>query len=183
MNKLGMAILLTLQVAPVGSAVAVSAVSNALVLVTPAGEGVFGFSQDGFGLGGMVSGVFAGHDLDHNGQISSLRGEVSDFALSFGGNGLVQPFELRRQDLTVLVYDLDGTIGDGLHGDIEGLSAFRTGGIFYLAGANAFRPCGDGTTCALLDDGQQQILATPGAALLLSAGMLAFSLCRRSCRA
>ena len=41
----------------------------------------------------------------------------------------------------------------GLTGDIEGIAAFNSDGTFYMSGAHAFRPCGDGTVCAMIEDG------------------------------
>jgi hypothetical protein len=68
----------------------------------------FDFSQGGFDGDASVTGMFAGDDLDGNGQLSSLAGEVADFSMSFSGYSFVASFSLGFSDLLGLVYDLDG---------------------------------------------------------------------------
>lgn len=95
---------------------------------------IFDFSQQGFDEGAIVKGMFAGDDLDGNGQLSSLAGEVTDFSMRFSGNSLVSSFSLGFADLFGLVYDLDGgELGDGLTLDREGIIA--SAGIYsYISG-------------------------------------------------
>jgi hypothetical protein len=96
----------------------------------------FSFSQGGFDSGASVTGMFAGKDLDGNGQLSSLAGEVTDFSMSFSGNSIVSSFSLGFSDLVGLVYDLDGgSLGDGLNLDVEGVLA-SNGVFFYGLGIN-----------------------------------------------
>ncbi|MDQ8183612.1 VPDSG-CTERM sorting domain-containing protein [Pelagicoccus sp. SDUM812005] len=99
------------------------------------------FTQGGFEEGAFVSGSFTADDINLNGQISGFfgSGEISDFSMSFSGNSLVSSFDLFFVDLFSLVYDLDGTIGDGFVLDLEGIAA--TNGLFaYDVGASPFAP-------------------------------------------
>jgi len=97
----------------------------------------FDFSQSGFDEDALVTGQFVGDDLDGNGQLSSLSGEVTDFSMSFSGNSLVSSFSLGFADLFGIVYDLDGgPLGDGVTLDVEGIVA--SDGIYsYISGLGA----------------------------------------------
>ena len=106
----------------------------------------YDFSQDGFDEGASVTGMFVAEDSNNNGQISSFNGEVSDFMMSFSGNSLVSAFSLDITSLFGLVYDLDGTIGDGLILDIEGIGAddFQ---FSYAAGPGPLNFCNGSDAC------------------------------------
>ena len=97
----------------------------------------FNFSQGGFFEGASITGMFAGEDLDSNGQLSSFAGEVSNFVMSFSGNSLAPSFSLGFSDLYGLVYDLDGgLLGDGVTLDVEGIGA-AAGSYNYVTGQGA----------------------------------------------
>ncbi|MEM9840874.1 MAG: hypothetical protein AAF830_17215, partial [Pseudomonadota bacterium] len=81
----------------------------------------FSFSVGGFDGGGSITGTFEATDLDMDGQIVSFSGEVTAFEASLVGNSNVADTTWEFADLFGLVYDLDGTIGDGITGGIEGL--------------------------------------------------------------
>lgn len=170
MLKAGLATLLLCAAAP---AFAVSAVSSEIVEVAHHGDGAFSFTQQGFG-GATVTGSFSGHDANGDGQLSSLDGEIADFALDFTGDGEIAALAFRFDDLIALVYDLDYRLGDGLVGDVEGIAAFAIGGAFYMSGANSYRPC-DGETCGVIEDGARLVVPAPAPLALLvpAAGLLA----------
>jgi hypothetical protein len=98
----------------------------------------FNFSQTGFGGGGSVTGTFAGTDLDSNGQLSSFRGEISAYSMSFSGDSTVPDFSHTFSDLAGLVYDLgSGLLGDGLSFDTEGVASnwpTPVAGFLYASG-------------------------------------------------
>jgi hypothetical protein len=116
----------------------------------PASAATYLFSGGGFTDGATFTGSFDASDLDMNGQISSFRGEVSAFAGFFSGNSLVGPVNFDFNDLSGLVYDLDGFIGDGLGGDIEGLEAGSDLGQFFV-GPGPRSLCDGTNLCALVD--------------------------------
>lgn len=179
MRKVGLAALLLCAAGP---AFAVSAVSSAIVSVEHLDGSVYGFTQHGFGPNGVVIGSFTGSDLDRDGQISSRDGEITAFALGFAGAHDVMPLAFGLDDLVALVYDLDSTIGNGLTGDIEGISAFASNGAFYLSGPHAFRPCGDGNVCAVIEDAQIALLPAPAPLALLIPAAALVALARRARR-
>lgn len=115
--------------------------------VQPASAASFVFYENGFSEGATISGFFTGQDTDGNGQISSFEGEVTGFGVSFSGSSLVDPFSLGLRDLYGIVYDLDGTIGDGTTLDIEGVLAADANHAFGVGAAlgascNGTDPCG-----------------------------------------
>jgi hypothetical protein len=123
---------------------AVSLVSSAFCYSTAASALDLSFLQEGFDEGAFVTGTFSGEDLDNNGQLSSFRGEVTDFMMSFSGNSLVDRFSLNFDNLFGLVYDLDGgPLGDGFMLDVEGIGAFSE--FQYLAGPGPLA-CVEGIT-------------------------------------
>jgi hypothetical protein len=119
-------------------------------LSTPAAAATFLFSGGGFADGATFSGSFDADDLDDDGQISSFQGEVSAFSGFFSGNSLVGPLVFETDDLFGLVYDLDGLIGDGEEGDIEGLSAQHGSGLFSV-GPGPVGLCDGIEPCALVE--------------------------------
>ena len=100
------------------------------------------FSQSGYSGGGAITGSFDAVDFDGNGQISSFRGEVTAFTLSFSGDSLVENFSHYLPDLSGLVYDIgSGFIGDGTTGDIEGMAS-NWNGTTGFAFASGIGPTG-----------------------------------------
>ncbi|MBD5780033.1 VPDSG-CTERM sorting domain-containing protein [Pelagicoccus sp. NFK12] len=96
----------------------------------------YDFTQGGYEEGAVVTGSFTAEDINTDGQIDGFSGEVSDFSMSFSGNSLVAAFDLLFVDLFSLVYDMDGTIGDGA---TEGMAA--TNFFFsFDVGASPFAP-------------------------------------------
>jgi len=70
----------------------------------PAQAAVFLFEQGGYTDGATASGQFTGMDLDFDGAINSLMGEVTDFKVTFSGNSVVNAFTLTTADLIGLYY-------------------------------------------------------------------------------
>jgi len=95
----------------------------------------FAFTQGGFSEGAVLTGFFAGADLDGNGKLSSLEGELTDFAMHFSGNSLVPAFSIGLDGLDGLVYFLNGgPLGDEDHPTRgEGIRA-RMGDLTYVIG-------------------------------------------------
>lgn len=95
----------------------------------------FEFSHGGFSEGAVLTGFFAGADLDGNGRLSSLEGELTDFAMQFSGNSFVPAFSIGLEALDGLVYFLNGgPLGDDDHPTRgEGIRA-RIGDLVYVIG-------------------------------------------------
>jgi hypothetical protein len=62
------------------------------------------FTQAGYSAGAIANGSFIGNDLNNDGIINSLAGEVSNFSLSFSGNSIVNAFTLDASSLIGLYY-------------------------------------------------------------------------------
>jgi hypothetical protein len=95
----------------------------------------FTFSHSGFSEGAVLTGFFSGEDLDGDGKLSSLEGEVTDFAMHFSGNARVAAFSIGLDELDGLVYFLNGgPLGDEDHPTRgEGIRA-RIGDLVYVIG-------------------------------------------------
>ena len=102
-----------------------------------------------------MTGSFTATDLDSDGQIAFFTDgpfEVTAFAASFSGNALVPAFALDFTELFGLVYDIDGDIGDGLTGAIEGVAADYANG-FWIAGPGPLfllEPCDGLQLCGIV---------------------------------
>lgn len=132
---------------------ALTALASLLVASVPAEATVYTFTQGGYADGATAFGSFTGSDLDGNGEISSFVGEVSDFSFNFSGGVDVAAFTLNFASLTSfaqitgLVYDLNGVLGDGFD---DGVFAANQDNILAVAG---FLPTCDGVTvCSVVED-------------------------------
>lgn len=95
----------------------------------------FEFTHGGFSEGAVLTGFFVGADLDGDGRLSSLEGELTDFAMQFSGNSLIPAFSIGLDALDGLVYFLNGgPLGDDDHPTRgEGIRA-RIGDLTYVIG-------------------------------------------------
>lgn len=123
--------------------------SAALASVTDLGGGHYSFSQGGWLGGGLLTGTFAGIDLDNDRQLVWFNAEISAFSVAFSGNSIVRPFRLGFDNLYGLVYDLDGgPMGDGISGYYaEGIFALDINKT-YIDGPGLMKVCGAGEMCA-----------------------------------
>ena len=146
----------------------------------------YAFTTAGFEGGGTVAGTFVAEDLDGDGQISLFDGEVFDAAATFLGSTVFPEIVFGFADLFGLVYDLDGTIGDGETGDIEGLGFFGANGFALDIGAGPVALCDGTVVCAVISDGLSTLgssrltlvtvaegaVPVPGALAFFATGML-----------
>ncbi|CAO5023651.1 PEP-CTERM sorting domain-containing protein [Microcystis aeruginosa] len=102
----------------------------AVLTVLPASAASFNFFQGGYSEGATVTGMFTGEDLDNDGLIHSLDGEVTDYMMSFSGNSLVPAFSHGLPDFFGLVYVLGSDIGNFF--DSDGIAS-SNGTTFYGA--------------------------------------------------
>jgi len=115
----------------------------------------FNFTQDGFDEGATIVGEFVGDDLNGDGQLSSIKNEITSFSMQFSGNSIIPSFTFqteRENGDFMLGYDLDnGSLGDGFLLDMEGIVA-DTGIFFFTAGPGPEnRECGISIDCAHID--------------------------------
>ena len=81
-----------------------AAIIGALALPVQAQATTYLFTQAGYSAGATATGAFTGNDLNNDGIINSLEGEVSSFSLSFSGNSIVSAFTLDATSLIGLYY-------------------------------------------------------------------------------
>lgn len=84
--------------------VAGAAIIGALAIPMQAQATTYVFTQAGYSAGATATGGFTGDDLNDDGIINSLEGEVSSFSLSFSGNSIVGAFSLDATSLIGLYY-------------------------------------------------------------------------------
>ena len=89
----------------------------AVLTVLPASAASFNFFQGGYSEGATITGMFTGEDLNNDGFIHSLDGEVTDYMMSFSGNSLVPAFSHGLPDFFGLVYVLGSDIGNFFDSD------------------------------------------------------------------
>jgi len=89
------------------------------------------FSQDGYDGGALLSGAFAGRDIDGDGMLFGY--EISQFSLSFSGNDEVGSFSHTKRQLNGIEY----LIGSSVIGDIEigGLASNTSGWTGFSFGS------------------------------------------------
>ena len=135
------------------SSVILSACAISVLSAVPAAAARFDFNQGGWSEGAVFTGSFFGQDLNHDGQISSFDGEISNVFGDFSGNALVPATHLDVSDLFGLVYDLDGYLGDGTTGELEGLAFFwpSTFDVRYAVGTGPFVPCDGINICSFIN--------------------------------
>jgi len=125
------------------------AMAAAMIAAVPASAALYFFETGGFSEGATFSGYFVGEDADHDGQIVSFNGEVSDFFGAFSGNSLVDPVSFGVSDLTGLVWNLDPILGDEDDGLDEGLRADSSLAIFGV-GPGPVALCTGSQVCAVI---------------------------------
>jgi len=70
---------------------------------------VWGIGSTPWYAGGIVSGLFEGEDLNHDGHIEFAAGEVTRYEISYSGNSFIPAFTHTLNDLLYLDY----TLGSG----------------------------------------------------------------------
>lgn len=137
----------------------------------------YSITQTGWSGGGEVSGIFSGEDLNHDGYLSLVDGEVSGYHITFSGNASVPTFSHSLVDLEFFRYTL-------------GSSGFRPSFPLYSLGSGYYYDADDysiGTPTMLgatITSQNAQVSAIPEPSMLavLSIGSLGlgFILRRRS---
>jgi hypothetical protein len=80
------------------------------------------FTQTGYEDGAFISGSFTGSDLDHDGQINSAFGEISNFTMYFSGNSIMPAFSHDPAETFDVVYTVGShTLGTWGGKDKEGI--------------------------------------------------------------
>jgi hypothetical protein len=116
----------------------------------------YNFSQSGFDDGAIVTGMFAGEDLNGDGFLVGNEGvggfnEVTDFNMEFSGNSIISAFTLGLDDLVLLAYDVTGDSLLGSEGGVEIIDVMRSNAsedlsfIFGEVGT-----CGGNRTCGIV---------------------------------
>lgn len=70
---------------------------------------VFGIGSTPWYAGGVVTGLFAGEDMNHDGHIVFADGEITGYEISYSGNSFIPAFTHSLDDLV----NLDYTLGSG----------------------------------------------------------------------
>jgi PEP-CTERM motif len=94
-------------------------------------------SQSGFSTGGAIAGHFEGADLNSDGVIDLLDGEVASFSLTFSGNSVVPAFSYGLPELQSFSYETGTSfIGDSGVPIVEGVlvGPFGVAGYTYNSG-------------------------------------------------
>jgi hypothetical protein len=90
----------------------------------------YSLSQSGFTAGGTIAGYFEGADLNSDGVIDSLNGEVASFTLTFSGNSIVPAFSYGLSQLLSFSYEAGTSfIGDSGVPIFEGVLVGPSPGI------------------------------------------------------
>ncbi len=99
----------------------------------------YNFSHSGFADGAIVTGMFAGEDLNGDGFLVGNEGpggfnEITDFNMAFSGNNIVPAFTLSFADFRFLAYRLDGgPLGDSGN-ELIAASSDSTSGLYLPQG-------------------------------------------------
>ena len=165
---------------------AVSMLWVASLCSAPAAAKVYTFSQSGFDGGGSVAGTFTGTDVDGNGQLSSFAGEITDFSVTFSGDGFVSGFTHTLADLFALVFDLgvDPLLGNGAGIDPEGILSVDAQFVYSTGlGPNGFNGgfvenIATGVNSVTAND--LVVVPAPGVLWLLGIGLAGLAASRRS---
>jgi hypothetical protein len=148
------------------------------------------FTQDGFSEGATITGMFAGDDLNNDGQLVFGPGsELTDFSMSFSGNSIIPAFTLTLADLWGFVYDI-GTpfLGDGITGYVEGIGA-SSATVEYTTGQgpNMFDGAVINYATGATDGSQNLVVVNavpePASLLLMGIGLAGFGVASRKKKA
>jgi PEP-CTERM motif len=101
---------------------------------TARGSVIVHFEQKGYSGGGVVSGSFSGNDLNGDGLLSSLDGELVNYSMSFSGDSIVANFTHDNSIFNALIYSVGsshlGNLGvEGVLSDVFGVT-----GYYYMSG-------------------------------------------------
>lgn len=66
----------------------------------------YSISQSGWSNGATVTGFFSGEDLNHDGYIALVNGEVDAYQITFSGNALIPNFTHSLADLQFFRYTI-----------------------------------------------------------------------------
>jgi len=110
----------------------------AVLTVLPASAASFNFFQGGYSEGATITGMFTGEDLNNDGFIHSLDGEVTDYMMSFSGNSLVPAFSHGLPDFFGLVYVLGSDIGNFF--DFDGIASNDVATFYGASGGTNLYP-------------------------------------------
>lgn len=147
----------------------------------PAMATSYAIELDGWDTGGLLTGSFAGDDLNGDGFISWLDGEVTAFSVSFGGSSNVGAFSFGTANLQGLIYRLDGgPLGDdelpqseGIFASsdnftlLSGIGAAGVPGAFVVdLGAESFATTASLITVSAVPEPQSVLLMMGGLTLL-----------------
>ena len=135
----------------------------------------------GWDTGGLLTGSFAGDDLNGDGFISSFDSEVTAFSVSFSGSSDVGSFSFGSAELQGLVYRLDGgPLGDDVLPSSEGIfaesanfqllsgmgGAGELGGFVFDLSAGAIATTASLVTVSAVPEPRSVLLMMGGLALL-----------------
>ena len=132
---------------------------------------VFGIGSTPWYAGGVVSGFFAGEDLNQDGHIVFADGEVTGYEISYSGNSFIPAFTHSLSDLLYFDY----TVGSGGFRPSFPLYSFGSG-YFYDADDHILGLPDLSVVSTTASDATVSVIPAPATIALVLPGLLFLAL-------